>query len=245
MPFWSDLTQKHFRDISKNTRVAVLVTGALEAHGHHLPLGTDTILPWSLAKGIAEKTRALVLPPIPFGDSWVFNQFAGTISVKPSSLVDLYISIMKGVFKQRFTYLVVLNGHGGNSAHIETAAKAATKRGERVVIIVNWWRDLAGDVREEILETPMGHAAEDETSEVMHISPNLVDMDSVIARRNVQKFRIISAHYRADLYQDAVYGDPAKARPEKGKAIMEQAESELIELIEELERGKLPFSSIT
>ena len=109
MPFWSEFSQTNFQKAAGNTGVVVMVTGALEAHGTHLPLATDSYLPTYLAEKVAEKTNALVLPTIPFGDSWDFNNFAGTISVDPKILMEFYVSIMKGVFKHRFRYLIVLN----------------------------------------------------------------------------------------------------------------------------------------
>jgi creatinine amidohydrolase len=241
MPFWNELTHGQFLSEGKNTKIAVLVTGSLEAHGRHLPLGTDSLLPEYLAKHIAENTNALVLPTIPLGDSWIFNQFEGTISVRPKTLIDFYTDIMKGVFIHGFKYIIALNGHGGNAPHLESAARLATKKGEHVVIIVNWWRDLAKEVKNEILETPAGHAGEDETSEMLFIRPNLVDMPSAHPARVRTKYRVVSAWYREELYPKATYGDPTKATSEKGKTIMEHAKQEIIKLIEELEMGKLPF----
>lgn len=242
MPFWNEFTHGQFLSECKNTNIAVFVTGSLEAHGRHLPLGTDTILPEHLAKHIAENTEAVVLPTIPFGDSWIFNQFQGTISVQPKTLIDFYTDIMKGVFIHGFKYIVALNGHGGNTPHLESAARLATKKGERVVIIINWWRDLAKDVRNELVETPMGHAGEDETSEMLFVRPDLVDMQSANPARVATRYRVVSAWYREELYPKATYGDPTKATAEKGKAIMEQAKQEIITLIEELEMGKLPLN---
>jgi creatinine amidohydrolase len=241
MPFWSELTHANFSKVASQTEVVVMVTGSLEAHGKHLPLGTDTILPTHLAEKVAEKTKALVLPTIPFGDSWIFNEFEGTISIHPSALVDYYTSVMKGVFKHGFRYLLVLNGHGGNTALIKQAAEISTKKGERAVIIVDWWRDLAEETRKEIEETPGGHAAEDETSEVMAVRPDLVDLERAESHRVVTRFAIVSGAYRKELVPSAMYGDPRKASQEKGVAIMEKAEEDLISLIEDLERGKLPM----
>jgi len=242
MPIWSEFSYTNFQKAAGNTQVVVMVTGAIEAHGTHLPLGTDSFLPTYLAEKVAEKTNALVLPPIPFGDSWDFNNFAGTISVDPEVLIGFYTSIMKGVFKHRIRYLVVLNGHGGNVPALKIAAKSATEKGECVAIIVNWWRDLAENARTSVEETPGGHGAEDETSEVMHVRPDLVDMSKAVSHRVVSKFEIIAGSYREELLPSAMYGDPRKATPEKGRLIMEQAEEELIELIKQLERGKLPLS---
>jgi len=242
MPFWSEFTYKGIEQAAAKFEVVVMVTGALEAHGSHLPLGTDSILPTYLAEKIAEKTNALVLPTIPFGDSWDFNNFLGTVSVEPKVLADFYTSVMKGIFKNRFRYLIVLNGHGGNVPALKLAAKEATEKEQRVVIIVNWWRDLAKNARELVEETPGGHAAEDETSEVMAVRPDLVDMPKAVSYRVVTKFDIISGSYREQLLPSAMYGDPRKASEEKGRLIMEQAEEELIALIKQLEKHELPIT---
>jgi len=243
MPYWQELSRRSFLEAIDKTHVAVMITGALEGHGEHLPLGTDSILPDFLVKAAIEKTNALVLPVIPFGDSWIFNQFEGTISIDSESLVKFYTSVMKGVFKHGLRYLVVLNGHGGNSGHIETAAKNATEEKERVVIIVNWWRDLAESARAIVLETPEGHAAEDETSEVMYVAPQLVDTENMIPGQVSTRFRIVSGQYRKELVPNAMYGDPRKATKEKGQLIMEQAADEFVKLIEDLEKGNLPLVS--
>jgi len=242
MPFWSDLSHESFPEVSSKTEVAVMVTGALEAHGTHLPLATDTILSTHLAEKVATKTKALVLPTIPFGDSWSFNDFEGTISIAPDALTDFYVSVMKGIFKHGFRYLVVLNGHGGNIPELTIAAKAATDAGQRAVIIVNWWKELAASARALVEETPMGHAAEDETSEVLHVRPDLVNMSKLESHRVVSRFTIISGMMREELLPSAMHGDPRKATAEKGRLIFEQAEEELIGLINQLEKGELPIT---
>ena len=242
MPFWSDLSHASFQEASTKTEVAVMVTGALEAHGTHLPLSTDTILPTYLAEKVATKTKALVLPTIPFGDSWSFNDFEGTISIAPDALTDFYVSVMKGIFKHGFRYLVILNGHGGNIPELNIAAKSATDTGQRAVIIVNWWKELAESARALVEETSGGHAAEDETSEVLHVRPDLVNMSKLESHRVVSKFTIISGMLREELLPSAMHGDPRKATAEKGRLIFEQAEEELIALINQLEKGELPIT---
>jgi creatinine amidohydrolase len=217
-----------------------MVTGALEAHGTHLPLGTDTIQSTFLAEKIAEKTNALVLPTIPFGESWGFNHIEGTISIHPGALTEFYVSVLEGIFKHGFRYIVALNGHGGNAPIIRQAAQTATKKGERVVILVNWWSDLAKTARNLVEETPGGHAAEDETSVIMYVRPDLVDMKVAEVHSVETRFEIISGTYRDELFPSAMYGDPRKASEEKGRLIVEQAEEEIIKLITQLERGELP-----
>ncbi|NHI83661.1 MAG: creatininase family protein [Candidatus Thorarchaeota archaeon] len=241
MPLWSELTRREFQKASRNTHVVLMVTGALEPHGMHMALGTDIILPTYLAEKIAKRTEAMVLPAIPFGDSWSFDLYEGTVSVSPETLVSLYADVMTSVFRNGFRYLVALNGHGPNATLLEQAAKKATMAGERVVIIVNWWIDLAKDVRKIVLESPEGHAAEDETSELMFIRPDLVDISAAMKKSVKTKYRIVSAGYREELYPAAILGDPTLASEEKGRLIIEQAETELVELISQLERGEVPL----
>lgn len=241
MPLWSELTYNQFIKASKNTETAILITGAVETHGTHLPLGTDCILPSYLAEKVAKKTDALVLPTIPFGDSWSFLPFKGTISIQPDNLTRFYQDIMSSVFDAGFRFIIALNGHGGNYSSLQQAAKKATEKGAHSVIIVNWWRDLGEDTRNEVLETEIGHAAEDETSEVMAVRPELVSIGSAVSGRVKSKFRIVSAIHRDDLFPNGMHGEPKKATSEKGRRILEAAEKELIELVGELEQGRFPI----
>ena len=67
-------------------------------------------------------------------------------------------------------YLVV-NGHGGDVDLLRTAAREVAKTTSLVVVLINWWVDLAKEAKRQVPETPEGHAAEDETSEVMAAYP--------------------------------------------------------------------------
>ncbi len=244
MPYWSRLTLDGFREATKETKVAVMVTGAVEPHGTHMALGTDNYLPEYLAEKIANQTKALVLPTIPFGDSWIFNHLQGTVTVNPRILVEYYASVMEAVFKQGFQYILALNGHGGNTSHLAEAARKVTDNGQRLVVLCNWWKDLGEEAREIVLETSMGHAAEDETSQLLHVGPELVDMSSVRTGGMNMKFNVISGLIREEYIPDAVFGDPRTASSEKGRILMEQAEEQIIELVEQLERDILPIEKI-
>jgi creatinine amidohydrolase len=241
VPLWSELTRIRFERALKNTHVAIMVTGALEAHGNHLPLGTDSINPAYLADRVARRTKALVLPPIPFGDSWSFDVFKGTVSLRPETLLMVYRDVMTAVLRQGITFLVALNGHGPNASILQQAAQAATEGSSGAVIIVNWWLDVAKEARAKVLQTPEGHAAEDETSEVLAVRPDLVDLSAARRARVRTEFRIVSASRRETLLPGGMYGEPERATSEKGKTIMQAAEDELVKLVQGLEQGKLPI----
>lgn len=241
MPLWSELSRTRFERALKDTRVAVMVTGALEAHGDHLPLGTDIINPVYLADRVARRTKALVLPPVPFGDSWSFDTFKGTVSLRPETLLMVYRDVMVAVLRHGVKFIVALNGHGPNAAILQQAAQAATEGTDGAVVVVNWWVDVAKQTREKVLQTAEGHAAEDETSEVLAIRPELVDLGVARGARVRTEFRIVSASRREALLPRGMYGEPEKATAEKGKAIMQAAEDELVKLVQQLEQGKLPI----
>jgi len=219
-----------------------MVTGALETHGDHLPLGTDIINPAYLAEKVARKTKALMLPPIPFGDSWSFDVFKGTVSLRPETLLMVYRDVMTAVLRQGITFIVALNGHGPNAAILQQAAQAATEGSAGAIIIVNWWLDVAKEARAKVLQTPEGHAAEDETSEVLAVRPDLVDLTAARKARVRTEFRIVSASRREALLPRGMYGEPETATAEKGKTIMQAAEDELVRLVQQLENGKLPIA---
>ncbi len=241
MPHWSELTHADFLRSMPETEVVIMQTGAVEAHGTHLPLGTDHMLPSYIADRVASQTKALVLPVIPFGDSWMLEEFSGTISVSHDTLTRYYEEVMVSVFRHGFRFIVVLNGHGGNISAIQEAAKRATLAGDRTVIIVNWWVDLAKETRARVLETPEGHAAEDETSEMLFVHPELVARERPAPAMVNPRFKIISANYRQELYPGALYGDPTRATVEKGREIVEAAIAELVTLIGQLQQGQLPL----
>ncbi|MFX1474898.1 MAG: creatininase family protein [Promethearchaeota archaeon] len=242
MPQWSEQTLASFERKAKETKVAVMVTGSIEAHGDHLPLGCDLILPTFLAERIAQKTKALVLPPIPFGESWPMDVFKGTVSLRAGTLLMVYHDVMKAVFRHGFRFILALNGHGLNTPLLRQAAEEATEGTDGTVIIVDWWSDLAKSVRAQVLESPEGHAGEDETSEVLAVRPDLVDMKVAKGARVRTAFRVVSASHREELLPRGVYGEPEGATAEKGKAIMKKAEEELLLLVEQLEQGKLPIT---
>jgi len=169
---WWELTWPEFEKVDKT--VALLPTGIIEAHGPHLPLGTDALMATYIAEEAARRTNVLLLPTVWYGNTYILDKFPGTISISNETLYRLYLDIFREVARNGVRYLVVVNGHGGNVDALSMAAKDAARETKLTVILVNWWIDLAKETRRRVLETPEGHAAEDETSEVWAAYPHLV-----------------------------------------------------------------------
>ena len=242
---WWELTWPEFERVDKT--VALLPTGIVEAHGPHLPLGTDALMATYIAEETARKTNVLLLPTVWYGNTYVLNKFPGTISISNETLYRLYLDIFREVARNGVRYLVVVNGHGGNVDALSMAAKDAARETKLTVILVNWWIDLAKETRRRVLETPEGHAAEDETSEVWAAYPQLVKAvprDGSADEWIEVRFRVYGKDAYAMEYTKAVQGYPSKASQEKGRAILEAAVNELTQLIEDLKKGKLPVIKV-
>ncbi|MFP3240091.1 MAG: creatininase family protein [Caldivirga sp.] len=242
---WWELTWPEFERVDKT--VALLPTGIVEAHGPHLPLGTDALMATYIAEETARRTNVLLLPTVWYGNTYVLDKFPGTISISNETLYRLYLDIFREVARNGVKYLVVVNGHGGNVDALSMAAKDAARETKLTVILVNWWIDLAKETRRRVLETPEGHAAEDETSEVWAAYPQLVKAvprDGSADEWIEVRFRVYGKDAYAMEYTKAVQGYPSKASQEKGRAILEAAVNELTQLIEDLKKGKLPVIKV-
>ncbi len=99
--------------------------------------------------------------------TYVLDKFPGTISISQETLYRLYKDVFLEAARNGVKYLVMVNGHGDNVDLLRTAAREVAKTTSLVVVLINWWVDIAKEARRRVLETPEGHAAEDETSEVM------------------------------------------------------------------------------
>jgi creatinine amidohydrolase len=242
---WWELTWPEFEKVDKT--VALLPTGIVEAHGPHLPLGTDALMATYIAEEAARRTNVLLLPTVWYGNTYILDKFPGTISISNETLYRLYLDIFREVARNGVRYLVVVNGHGGNVDALSMAAKDAARETKLTVILVNWWIDLAKETRRRVLETPEGHAAEDETSEVWAAYPQLVKAvprDGSADEWIEVRFRVYGKDAYAMEYTKAVQGYPSKASQEKGRAILEAAVNELTQLIEDLKKGKLPVIKV-
>ncbi|MEL9990178.1 MAG: creatininase family protein [Thermoproteus sp.] len=237
---WAELTWPEFEKADK--KVAVLPVGVIEAHGPHLPLGTDALMALYVAERAAEEAGALLLPPVWYGTTYVLDRFPGTISISAETLYRLYRDIFLEVARNGVEYLVVVNGHGGNIDALRAAAKDVARATDLTIIVVNWWIDLAKEARRKVLETPEGHAAEDETSEVMAAYPHLVKYVPKDADEwHELKYSVYGKKAYRLIYNKAVQGYPSKASREKGEVILRAAVEELKALIEGLKRDELPI----
>lgn len=140
----------------------VIPIGSTEQHGPNGLIGTDAICPTRIASGMAENQHMLIAPTISYGMSQHHMAFPGSITLRPSTLIQLVIDIVTSLHRHGFTHFYFINGHGGNIAPVTTAFSEiyATIEGtpSRPLCcrLANWWRNDAITT----LATELYHGAE-------------------------------------------------------------------------------------
>ena len=155
-------------------RRAILPIGTTEAHGPHLPLGTDVIIPYELSKALADKLNALILPPINYGVVTSLLGHPGSITLTESTLQNMVFEIISSFSRHGIRTFIILNGHGGNNSALESVARSLWVEKGLHIILVHWWI-YSRNITETIFKEPPGHAGIDETAAVIATYPELVD----------------------------------------------------------------------
>ena len=215
--------------------VAILAVGAVEQHGPHLPLLTDTVLAPGVARRIAEGLdSALLLPAIAYGDAWTAEGWAGTLSLSPDTLRASLIDIGRGLHRMGVRGLVTVNGHFGNREPIGLAARTLSELGLPVLHLD--YPHLEALATEHMDSEPAGpgfyHADEVETSMMLALAPDSVRLDR--AKPEYPDFPPLFGSEPMKLSafnKSGVFGDPRPATAEKGEALIAGIAAESLRLI--------------
>ncbi len=210
------------------TRVLILPTGSFEQHGPHLPLWTDTLIAWKLAHKAAENlgnegVETLVLPPIPYGVSYMWNNNDGTISIRQETFVKYLIDAAVSALRWG-THLVILNGHGGNVDAIKYAAREIVQLSNKPVATINWW-ELVRDAIKDICETGFFHADECETSVAVYLGIPITGIprpSPLPFRRKQQEGVHVYMPEHELRHEPGSFGFPNKYSAEKGEKVVKE-----------------------
>jgi Uncharacterized protein, putative amidase len=181
---WSDYTTEELRDIiAADDPIVILPIGATEQHGPHLAVNTDSDIGAHVARIAAENSprRTLVLPVVWAGVSPHHMGFAGTITLKQSTLFAVICDIAESLIRHGVRRIVLLNSHGGNIALVKTAGDEIGIRHGIYPVCVTYWHLLADaiDGIRRSLPGGMAHACELETSLKLLFSPGDVRVERI------------------------------------------------------------------
>jgi creatinine amidohydrolase len=227
------MSEHDFKAALKKTKLAIIPVGSLEQHGNHLPVSTDSLIAEYIARLVAEKVIAFVLPVISYGVSFEHKPMFN-VSLRNSTLSTMMCDACVSLAENRVKKIIILNGHHGNMGALQYIAQELHGRLLRDVRVhtIHYW---------QLMKSEFDHAGEVETSLVLAIAPELVKMDR--AMPNSKKLSKSKAAYSSitnapgsfpKITGNGVWGDPRKATAAKGEKWIKEITAGLAKTITEL-----------
>lgn len=238
----SDLAWPDVESLSRDLPVVIPVA-ALEQHGHHLPVFTDSMLLGEVVRRVSEsmKNRVLFTPLMWLGNSDHHIDFPGTMSANPRLYLDLLNNLIENMLTHGFRRIVLLNGHGGNTtpgkqAVFEVRQRHRTRKDLLLLFATYWDHGTPNQMRPDLVQTQMGHACEWETSMILRIAPHLVNEVSQI--ESVDFGFAFEPAYRGWITRDRTgpghIGQPCHASAEKGEALFQAFSQGVTQFLEQV-----------
>ena len=255
-PEWEKMTVREVREYLKRRQSVIVPTGVIEQHGYHLPLCTDSIVAQRICTRAGRKIGMIVAPTLHM--SFSGGQLPGTINLNPNTVGAMLADVLRSLTVQGFRNLFLVLGHGGseNFRAIDNAMKLLLRDDPSfknvMLVFAPAWRFGSGYM--DGFRDHDWHAGWLETSLVMALAPELVQMDK-LALDAPESLAVMREH--PDSYQYAqkpvdddlvvprmaqrpelevmVMGDPSKASPELGKKLVAESVDQMAETFLRLE----------
>jgi creatinine amidohydrolase len=241
----SDIPWPTVANLSKDTPVIIPVA-ALEQHGHHMPLFTDSLLLGEVIRRAALRLeeRVLLTPLLWLGNSDHHLDFAGTLSSPPRVYLDTLNGLAENLLQHGFRRIVFVNGHGGNDVpgrqSVFELRQRHRQRDDVLFLFATYWSLGAcpGQADADIVQREMGHACEWETSMMLRLAPHLVgdfknaapvefgEPFTPATRGWITKERSLPGHI----------GQPHLASAEKGETLFRLFSDDLVTFLERVIR---------
>jgi creatinine amidohydrolase len=218
----------------QSSRGIILPIGSTEQHGPTGLIGTDAICAEVIARGVGEATGALVAPTIAVGMAQHHMGFAGSMTLRPSTLIAVLQDVVESLVRHGFERFYFLNGHGGNIATLAAAfseiyaarslSTAATAPPVKCRL-KNWWQnhETFALVRELYGDAEGNHATPSEVAVTQFAYPEAVKsapLDPPVAPRG--DFAD-AADYRRKFPDGRIGSNPGLATPEAGRRLYDAA----------------------
>jgi creatinine amidohydrolase len=220
----------------------VIPIAALEQHGRHMPLFTDSLLLGEVVRRASERLqdRVLFAPLLWLGNSEHHLDFPGTMTAAPRVYLDLLKDMVENFLTHGFRRIVLLNGHGGNIVPAQQALFEVRQkhrhRGDLVLLSATYWTlgTKPREVETSFAQSHMGHACEWETSMMLRLAPHLVgDYRAAPAVTQANPFEPgQQAWITKDRSTIGHIGQPQAASAEKGELLFRLFADDVVRFLE-------------
>jgi creatinine amidohydrolase len=252
--YWNQLSTLDFKSLDPRTAVAVLPLAATEQHGPHLPLSVDTeIIDAVVKEGLKHlqpQEPVFVLPTLSVGFSTEHTAFPGTLSLSAQTVLQIGAELGACVAVSGVKKLLLLNSHGGNVGLMDLIARDLRGKHSLMVFSTSWYQLPLSDEAWSGFsdhERRFGvHAGDIETSLMLHIAPERVNMSKAkdfpsSSEQRSRDFKILGdgkstklGWHIQDYNESGAVGRANAATPDKGARLLNSAGEQLGYLLKEL-----------
>ena len=223
----------------------ILPVGSIEQHGPHLPLNTDSIIAEHVAVAVSDKLSSILFPTLSVGFSLEQTGFPGTISFTAQTFSSMIIEIVEHLYVSGFKKIIIINGHGGNRAILDSTITTIKHTHPDIQLYAFTIIDVAKERYNELRKSSqqmIGHADELETSMMLVIRPELVEMGRTLSEKptfppNVSLesddlARVTYAWKTKQVTQSGIIGSPNLATREMGRILLDYVIETISRIVE-------------
>jgi creatinine amidohydrolase len=204
-----DMTWREVEQYLKKRKDIILPFGSVEEHGFHLPLSTDGDITIAVSDELSLRKGVAVAPIIWYGICNTTRSYPGTLSADFDSFKSFTADLLKNLAESGFQKIYIISGHLGGS-HVSALKEASRGKDLEAIFL-----DLRKVDSKDILDTQPFHAGEGETSLMLYIHPDKVDMSQAVDEEIV--FDEFSMTKSVKITKSGVWGSATKATSKKGE----------------------------
>jgi creatinine amidohydrolase len=249
--FLGEMTNPEVEAFLASHHTVIVPTGATEQHGPHAPLLTDVLIPQEVARRVAPQIGALVAPPINYALSYPHVGFTGLVHIRIPTFMALVEDLCAAFAASGFKRIIFLNGHYDNTYAIAYACANAFEKmpKDARAFPVNYWDGLTAEEVAEFSGLKNGlHANAAETSAVLAIDPDLVDLERANAEfPPFPEFTVNTAPVHTAFFfttpgsvhsatKSGTWGDARGSTPEKGERYIQAGVRSTLAVLDNIER---------